>query len=122
MKRIVFATLLCCASLPASLLAWQPALRGSHDGNWLQMNLSILSSRDRTHSANEQFSSLIAQGYIEGVVDSLQDIAYCPPPGVTYRQDNAIITKFMNVNPEFWNQSADALIVKALNGAFPCHK
>ena len=59
-------------------------------------------------------------GYVLGVVDSLDGNAFCIPDNVLAKQHTAIVKKYLQENPDQWNQPARRLIVSALASPFPC--
>ena len=61
-------------------------------------------------------------GYIYGVADSFMDEGYCPPKGINYSQIVAIVKKYLNNNPKYWNENATTLILTALMIDYPCAK
>ena len=61
-------------------------------------------------------------GYIGGVVEAYPFIKLCQPQRVTMGQQFAIVTKYLNDNPEKWNQRASHIIIEAMYQAFPCSK
>lgn len=65
---------------------------------------------------------MLEYGYIEGVIDTVDNVLFCTPKGAVYGQDVAIVTKYMDANPESWHLPANDLIVAALRAAFPCGK
>lgn len=62
------------------------------------------------------------QYYILGVVDSLDDSLICTPFNVEGVQLFSIVYKYINMNPEKWNNSAFSLVSTPLLEAFPCNK
>lgn len=62
-------------------------------------------------------------GYLQGATDATASRGlYELPDGVTVGQIAAIVSKFLNANPENWNLPAAALITLALMEAFPAAK
>ena len=61
-------------------------------------------------------------GYVSGVSDTLNGILICYPKNVTLGQVNAIVIKYIENNPDKWNQSANYLISAPLMKIFPCKK
>jgi len=58
-------------------------------------------------------------GYVKGVVDSFNDIAFKIPSGVTTGQLCSVVGKYIDDHPSEWNQEAADLVIKALKKAFP---
>jgi hypothetical protein len=61
-------------------------------------------------------------GYISGASDSVSDILICYPQNVTLGQVNAIVIKYIENNPDRWNQNASYLVTNPLMKIFPCKK
>lgn len=61
-------------------------------------------------------------GYIAGIVDTMQDIAFCAPASATYAQLGAVTKKYIEANPEQWNVNGAALVMRAIGAAYPCKK
>lgn len=69
--------------------------------------------------------SAFCGGYIDGVMDDGADNGWlgkaaCPPPNVTNKQTQDIITKFLRDGPEQRHFTASTLIGVAMFLAFPC--
>ena len=60
--------------------------------------------------------------YIFGVLDSIEGILVCTPNNTNGRQIFAIVSKFINDNPDKWNKSAWNLVYEPLKKTFPCKK
>lgn len=61
--------------------------------------------------------------YIAGIADALIDAKYiCPSSGVSGRQVEAIVNKYLKNNPEEWSKSSNYLVETPLLKAFPCKK
>jgi hypothetical protein len=58
--------------------------------------------------------------YILGIADAYNGIGICPDAGVSYPQLVAIVKKYTNAHPEYWNKDAAILIIKPLNEIYPC--
>ena len=63
-----------------------------------------------------------ATAYVRGVADSLWLSGPCVPPDATPGQLVAIVRKYINENPQFWNEPAVAIVRTALREAFQCNK
>jgi len=61
-------------------------------------------------------------GYVSGVSDSLGGVLICYPSNVTLGQVNAIVIKYIENNPDKWNQNASFLVSNPLIKTFPCKK
>jgi len=85
------------------------------DGNELQkwMNNTNKENGNR-HSVG------LFKGYISGVVDTGNNILFCTEDGVTRGQYMAVVIKYIENNPEKWNQGASVIVLEALTKAFPC--
>jgi Rap1a immunity proteins len=60
-------------------------------------------------------------GFVAGVYDSFESShIICPKDRTTRGQINAVVAKFLKVNPERWGEPAVNLILGALQDAFPC--
>jgi len=66
------------------------------------------------------FKSGLYSGYVNGVVDTNDEILFCTTRGVTRGQLSAVVTKYLNNNPERWNYAAHILVNDAMKNAFPC--
>lgn len=61
-------------------------------------------------------------GFVAGVSDALDGLAFCIPAGVTLGQAGAVVNKYLKEHPEEWNESGTTLVARALRQAFPCKK
>lgn len=61
-------------------------------------------------------------GYVAGVVDSMQGVAFCPPKSTTYNQLGAVVKKYIEANPEYWDDNGAGLVMMGLGEAYPCKK
>lgn len=68
------------------------------------------------------FNGGVYRGYIIGVHDAFDSVLFCTPKDATQGQVTAVVSKYLNANPETWNKPADEIIVSALLIAFPCKK
>lgn len=94
----------------AGLLVAASANAAFWDGNKLLAALN-----DDTY-----FRKGMALGYIMGVSDTLEGINHCPATNVTSGQMQDIVRNYLTNIPAQRHQSADYLILKALEIAFPC--
>lgn len=99
------------AALAALLIAGS-AQAAFWDGNTL---LSRLTSDD----AALRLSGL---AYVMGVHDSLEKINHCPPTNATAGQMRDIVRNYLTNLPAERHLSAESLVLKALELAFPCQK
>ncbi len=70
----------------------------------------------------DQVGAGVYIGYLAGVAGSFQGIYYCPPAGVTLRDEAAVVAKYLKDNPDKLAQPAQLLVVKALGIVFPCSR
>lgn len=77
---------------------------------------------DEQEGGKGSFSEGVYAGYVSGVSDALDGTVYCIPSQTTIRQSNAIVKKYLEANPEKWNEPGSMLIVEALSKAFPCKR
>lgn len=61
-------------------------------------------------------------GYIAGIVDTMQNVAFCAPGSATYIQLGAVAKKYIEANPELWNQNGAGLVMTAIGAVYPCKK
>jgi len=71
-------------------------------------------------SGVDQIGAGVYIGYLAGVAGSFQGIYYCPPTGVTLRDEAAVVAKYLKDNPDKLEQPTQLLVVKALEVAYPC--
>ena len=111
MKRTVLA-------LASAILICNSAFAAYRDGSdlvgwWKEYEKS---------QAGREFSTLEVGcyvGYVGGVVDTLDEIAFDIPVGVKLSQIHAIVGKYLDDHPSDWNLAADVLVTRALKKAFP---
>ena len=73
--------------------------------------------------SNDIVNAAVSFGYVLGVYDALTGVTmFCPPNNVSQGQVVQVVLKFLNQNPEKLHFSADSLVVKALQQAWPCAK
>jgi len=95
------------------------------DGNQLRMWARSAEHQldGRVATGKEATEAGLYVGYIEGVVDSLSEgKGICPPAGSQVSQMQAIVTKYLAMNPEKWSQPGPELVLAALQPVFPCGK
>lgn len=61
-------------------------------------------------------------GFIDGMSYAPASEFFCAPSGTTYDQLYAVVSKWVNNNPEKWHLRANQLVVQALGQAFPCER
>jgi len=108
MRNELFASILLFTSITA------------HAEFWTGTDLIQRLEEDQRGSAN--FRVGMATGYVIGVADSVAGILQCMPSGISVKQVNQVVFNYMKSHPESWNQSADQLVVAALNATWPCSK
>ncbi|MGU5678101.1 Rap1a/Tai family immunity protein [Aeromonas allosaccharophila] len=62
------------------------------------------------------------QGYIIGVVDTVDGFFACLPEGVTVGQNVDIVTKYLATHPEIRHMEGSIIVTDALKEFFPCKK
>ena len=62
------------------------------------------------------------RGYVSGISDAYDEILFNSPLDSKSGQLYAIIVKYLNENPEKWNEPARNLVINALQKAFPLTK
>lgn len=61
--------------------------------------------------------------YLLGVIDTIESAGHtCIPNNVTQGQLMAIVIKYIDNNPDKWNESANKLVWTPLIDKFPCKK
>lgn len=68
------------------------------------------------------FNASYCQGYVIGVVDTIDGVFTCLPEGVTVGQSIDIVTRYLAAHPEIRHMEGAALITNALKESFPCKK
>lgn len=61
-------------------------------------------------------------GFIDGMSYAPASEFFCASAGTTYDQLYAVVSKWVNNNPEKWHMRANQLVVQALAQAFPCER
>ena len=75
--------------------------------------------------SDDLFMEGVCAGYIAGVSDVSRGETwggnrYCAPAGVTIRQLQKIVIKYLNEHPETLHDDASSLVQNAFAHAFPC--
>lgn len=68
------------------------------------------------------FESFVALGYVQGVHDALDGLAFCTPPDAVVGQLARITYNYMQKHPEQWNEAAAYSVANALHDTWPCTK
>lgn len=102
MKRFLIAGLLVSSSASATM----------YSGNDIYNKMTSESSTDR----------VLVLGYIAGIYDAMEGVAFCPKNGVTLGQMNDIVLKKLRAMPESRHLPADNFVFVSLSEAFPCPK
>lgn len=121
---------LCCPS--AELRRW------AHEGKGMRVLIALLlcvvctsayadyfSGNDleqKLLQSNRMVDVSMFRGYVAGVQDVFNGVAFCVPEDVPLSQASAVVKKFLADNPRLWNEPAKLLVIKALKHAFPCVK
>ena len=66
--------------------------------------------------------SALFQGYVQGVIDTLDGVIICPARNAKSGQVAAIVSKYLKANPEKWGDGGETIVVNALRPVFPCNK
>lgn len=96
---------------------------GFVDGNKLK---SLSDGYKRASQSNATTRDLMDanefMGYVKGAHDSYDRALKCTPDKFTTGQLSAVVAKYLDANPEQWEQSGDILVFSAVSNAFPCKK
>ncbi len=107
--------------LSAALLCAHSVFAGYYNGNdlntWSESAERIANGKAQT--LDYQAAALL-NGYISGVVDSMDGVFLCVPDGTTTKQLRFIVVKHLHANPEKWRSNASLTIFNALSPVFPC--
>jgi hypothetical protein len=77
--------------------------------------------RGKSLEADDNLRFMNYLGYVTGVADALSASSLiCVGSQSTPGQLTAAVANYLNANPESWDDSAVALVARALLGAFPC--
>ena len=107
MKRLI------CISIALILLAATPVM--AIDGNILKHYA------DADDKLSSSYGSGLFVGYVLGVREETLS-KLCIPEGVIHGQSLDVIKKYLNDHPEELHLPASALILKAIQAAWPCEK
>jgi hypothetical protein len=91
------------------------------DGNKLNGERAgyLAVQRGKPGTTDYQGSSLY-YGYVAGISDTVTGFLVCEPSNVTVGQEAAIVSKYMDENPDKWALPASQIVINALSTAFPC--
>ena len=92
------------------------------DGNALISNMRDYEKAERSDQSTNFIRASEFQGYILGVFDILMLSGSVCSDDATKRQITAVVVKYLNNNPEKWNQPAGILVSEPLTITFPCSK
>lgn len=70
--------------------------------------------------SDETVRDAVAFGYVIGVHDAMSGALVCSGDDVTQGQVVEVVLKYLRSHPETLNNSADAVVVAALKGVWPC--
>ncbi len=69
---------------------------------------------------DSMFEDGFCYGFVIGVFDTIQGEKICAPDGVTIKQVQSIVKKYLKENPASLHFGAELLVSLALMKAFPC--
>ena len=119
--KLLWVVMLANTLLFLSAREAQSGQSGFETGNSLLYKCSTLQSDDTYYAEIN-----ICLGYVAGVADTsscastVNGFAWNMPNHVTIGQLSKIVTKWLELHPEFLHNSANSLIGRALQDAFPC--
>lgn len=94
------------------------------DGNTLIEEMRQFEQAER-NAPHDKLSTGIYMGYVVGVADASSGITWCPGGArnrVSVGQIASTVLQYMSNNPDKWHLEAAALVMNALQQAFPCKK
>lgn len=59
-------------------------------------------------------------GYVLGVADAINGVAYCPPKGVTAGQLVEMVRGYLEATPQIRHFTAESIVTNVLRNAMPC--
>lgn len=89
-------------------------------GNYLVQQMREWERASRRESGADYVMAARFSAFIAGIHDADNRLLICLPHGVPAGQANAVVAKYLNENPESWNEPAAMLVKVALAKAFPC--
>ena len=97
-----------------------------HSGLWLKQHVQayekFLAGGNTTSEPKVAGEAGAFMGFIDGMSYAPGSRFFCEPTGTTYDQLYAVVSKWINNNPEKWHLRANELVMQALGQAFPCEK
>ena len=116
MKSILPILILSALMLDAN--ATSVFVDGNQLARWARADDAVVNGRgtDKDESLSDRFV-----GYVEGIVDALDDRIICTPPDTKFGQLRAMVRKYVLDNPEHWGGGGNDMIIAALQSTFPCH-
>ena len=97
-----------------------------HSGLWLKQHAQayekFLAGGNTTSEPKVAGEAGAFMGFIDGMSYAPGSRFFCEPTGTTYDQLYAVVSKWINNNPEKWHLRANELVMQALGQAFPCEK
>jgi len=107
--------------ISTSMLLLSLACSGAHAG-FINGNQLQQWSKGSGDVGADLVNASLFSGYVSGVVDTGDDVLFCTGNGVTLGQCVMVVAKYLENNPEKWNLAAPALVIGAMQQAFPCGK
>jgi hypothetical protein len=85
--------------------------------SWMREHEALLARQ----SSAELITAGFYQGYVLGIYDdlALQGLM-CKPEGASVAQVTAVVSKYLQGNPDKWSKPATLLVLNAFGQAFPC--
>lgn len=75
---------------------------------------------DLARSCTAKWGAEICEYYIMGASDMMAPIGFCLPSTATNEQVEAVVKRYLVEHPAKWHEPAPALIISAMQDAFPC--
>ena len=104
----------------ALLLPTGSALAYFYSGNDLREPLREYRNAERKAENTDYSKAWEFRGYILGVYDA-NESQYCMPRDAGSHQLMAVVAKYIEDNPQLWNEPASDLVERAIKSAFPCN-
>lgn len=116
MKKLFFTFLI----LTSSTVFAGPSITGA---KLYEMGQAAERLEQKSAAGDDLANMMMMSAYLWGVHDLASGISFClggtNPAGP---QGRAIVMKYLQENPERWNESGALLAAEAFNRAFPCKK
>jgi hypothetical protein len=106
----------------ASLLLCTLCAAGSAQADYYWKGSNLLQHLDEEARGVPSFEVAVALGYVTGVVDTLDGIVVCSPPGVKLRETTRVVYDYLKGHPQMASLPAHRAIAEALGDAWPCAK